>query len=199
MNESRRSGRVVGVAGALIVLVAVALLIAGQGVAVGVGALVGLILGAAGGLAFVVWLTRHDPSSSASLFRVSRSSDGQPSEEWMRELQETVELGGIDLGPIRAVRQVLATAEASGLTVQLVSVEERVGGLALTLDVRASPGVRTPMGMAVTSVADDRGTRYQTGSQGQSGSSTAMRFEIAVVPLPPREATRLAVTVERFL
>jgi len=199
MDESRRAGRVLGIVAALIVLLAVALLIAGQGVAVGVGALVGLILGAAGGLAFVFWLTRHDSNPSSVSFRVGRSSDSQPSEAWLREMQETAELGGVDLGPIRAVRQVLETAEAGGLTVELVSMEERVGGLALTMDVRAGPGVRPPTGMAVVSVADDRGTRYLAGSQGQSGSPTSMRFEVAIVPTPPPEATRLEVTVERFL
>ena len=189
-----------GVVGAIVVLLAIALLIAGQGVAVGVGALVGLILGAAGGLAFVFWLSRNDPSSSSrSSFTVGRSSDGQPSEEFLRDMEGMAELGGVDLGPIRVVRQVLATAEASGLTVQLVSMEERVGGVALTMDVRAGPGVRPPMGLAVISVADDHGTRYQAGSQGLSGSGMSMRFEVAIVPPPPPEATRLEVSVERFL
>jgi hypothetical protein len=109
------------------------------------------------------------------------------------------DVSGVDLGVIRAVRQVLSTAEANGLSVQLVSMEERVGGLLLIADVRAAPGVRMPMGIAVVSVTDDRATRYQAGSQGQSGSPSSMRFEVAIVPIPPPQATRLEITVERFL
>src|SRR5688572_4345437 len=143
MDEYRRTGRVVGLAALVVVLVAIALLIAGQGVAVGVGALVGLILGAAGGLAFVLWLVRADPSSSFS-FRVGGSSGGEPTEEFIREMRDIADVSGVDLGGIRAVRQILATAQTGGLTLELVSMEERVGGLVMTLDALAAPGVRTP-------------------------------------------------------
>jgi hypothetical protein len=199
MDEYRRTGRVVGLAALAVVLVAIALLIAGQGVAVGVGALVGLMLGAAGGLAFVLWLTRHDPSGRSASFAFGPSSDGEPSPEFIREMHEMADVSGVDLGVIRAVRQVLYTAEANGLSVQLVSMEERVGGLLLIADVRAAPGVRMPMGIAVVSVTDDRATRYQAGSQGQSGSPSSMRFEVAIVPIPPPQATRLEIAIERFL
>jgi hypothetical protein len=199
MDEVRpTSARIVLVGGLLVVIVAIALLMAGQGVAVGAGALVGLILGGVGGLAMALWAARRDESSTS--FAILRSaSDGQLNEEFLRELHEVSELVGVDLGPVRAVRQVLVTAEASGLTVHLVSMEHREGGLALNLEVRSSPGVRVPMGMAVVSASDDIGTIYQAGSQGQGGSSNGTRFEGVVVPPPPSDATRLTVTIERFL
>jgi hypothetical protein len=190
-------GRVLGLALLTITLVATALLIAGYGVAVGLGALVGLLLGVLVGFVSMLWLGRGF-GRSVSFGSGEWSSDGPPPEAIL-EMHEMSEVMGIDVGPIHSVRPVLVTVSSGGLTLQLASIEHHEGGLIMTLEARPAAGVVAPMGMAHVKVTDDVGTGYRASAQGQGGSPSQIRMEIVAIPVPPPTATRLGITVERFV
>lgn len=181
----------------------VALLIAGYGVPVGLGALGGLILGSVAGALGVMWLGRGFGRSVTfgsmewSSDRVL-SSDG-PSAELMAELRELSEISGIDLGPIQTVKPVLVNAVAGGLSVQLVAIEQHEAGLAMTVEVRTGLGAFPPASLARVSVADDVATSYRASAQGQGGSAGLVRYLVSVIPASPRSATRLDIRIERFV
>lgn len=178
---------------------AVALLIAGYGVAVGLGALVGLILGFAAGALGLMWLARGS-GRSVVVGGMNWSSDG-PSEEHvaeLHELSEMSEMSSIDLGAILSVRPVLVTTEAGGLSVQLVAIEQHEAGLAMTLAVRLAPGSVRPSSMARVSVSDDAGTSYRASAQAEGGSAGLIRYLVAAIPACPGSATRLNIEIERF-
>ena len=124
----------------------VVLLIAGYGVAVGVGALVGLVLGFLAGALGVMWLGRGS-GRSVSFANLDWSSEDQsdrPAAELMAEMQELTAVMTIDLGAVQSVTPVLVTVEAGGLSVELVSIEQREAGLTLSVDVRTHPGAFPP-------------------------------------------------------
>jgi hypothetical protein len=116
----------------------------------------------------------------------------------MAEMQELGEISGVDIGRIRSVLPVLATAEAGGLEVQLVTVEVHEAGLAMTLDVASRPGALPPASMARVSLSDDTGTAYRASAQGQGGFLGRMRYGVTAIPVPPTLATRLEITIDRF-
>jgi hypothetical protein len=191
------SGRLLGVVVLVITVAAIVLLVAGYGVAVGVGAFVGLIIGIVLGIVTVMWLSRG--SDRSFTFGSGEWSSGAPPPDAMLEMQEMAEVVGVDLGPIRSVRPVAATVTGGGLTLQLASIEHHEGGLVVVLEVRPSFGVAAPMGMARVKVTDDAGTTYRASAQSQGGSPGQSRFEIVVISVPPAAATRLGVTIERFV
>jgi len=190
-------GRMLGVSVVVITIATIALLIAGYGMAVGVGAFLGLIVGAVVGFFSVFWLSRGSDRSIA--FGSGEWSSGTSPPEAIREMQEMAEVIGVDLGPIRSVRPVVATATSGGLALQLASIEHHEGGLVVILEARPSAGVATPIGMARVQVTDDIGTAYRASAQSQGGSPGQARFEIVAIPVAPAAATRLGVTVERFV
>ncbi len=175
---------------------AVALLIAGYGLPVGLGALAGLVLGFVAGTAGTLWLGRG--SGRSVTFGSTEWSAERPTAEMMTQLRELGEISGVDLGSIRWVRPVLADAEASGLSVQLVAIELHEAGLAMTVDVRTGPGALPPASMARVVVADNAGTPYRASAQGQGGSPGRMRYQVTVIPVPPPAAMRLEIRIERF-
>jgi len=181
---------------------AIALLLAGYGVIVGLGALVGLILGSLAGMLSGLWLGRGS-GRSVNLGGYSWSSESElrsapPSDELLAEMRDTSEISSVDLGPIRAVRSVLATAEAGGLIVQLVSIEEHEAGSSMTFDVRARPGAYRSASWARVIVTDDLGTDYRAAGNAQSGDMNWMRYRVSVIPAAPPTATRLDIRIERF-
>jgi hypothetical protein len=181
---------------------AIALLIAGYGVVVGLGALAGLILGSVAGMLSVMWLMRGFGRSvnfgSMDWSSESELRSGPPSDELLAEMREVGELSSIDLGPIRAVRPVLETAEAGGLIVQLVAIEEHEAGSAMTFDVRARPGAFRSASWVRAVVTDDAGTDYRAAGNGQGGDMSGMRYQVSVIPATPPAATRLDIRIERF-
>ena len=197
--QQTRTGRIFGFVFLLAVAGAVVLLIAGLGVPVGVGALVGLILGFVAGMLGVLWALRG-PGRSVSFAGMDWSSDSTPpAESVLAEMNELTAVQQIDLGGIRAVRPALQTVEAGGLTVQLVALEEREAGMTLDLDVRVGVGARPPAHMARVAVTDDLGTAYRASAMSQGGSPSHMRFGVSVIPALPPTATRLDVRVEQFV
>ena len=181
-----------------LVVVAVALLIAGYGVAVGAGALAGLVAGFLAGTLGLLWLGRGSGRSITFGGMEWSSDSGRPTAELMAELPEIGEISSVDLGPIRSVVPVLASAEAGGLDVQLVTVEVHEAGLSITLEVASRPGALPPASMARLAVSDDAGTTYRAAGQGQGGFPGRMRYAVTAIPVPPSAATRLDITIERF-
>jgi hypothetical protein len=201
MQEARGAGRILGLLFLAIWLVAIAALLAGYGVPVGIGALAGLTLGGMAGAVGSLWLGRGG-GRSINLGGLAWSSDGgvseAPSGEHLAQMRELGELMGIERGPPVAVVPVLQTVEADGLSVQLVAIEICQAGAALTLDARPLAGAPPPASTPHVLVTDDIGTRYRAAGQGQGGGPTRMRYEIAVVPAPPPAARELIARVDRF-
>jgi hypothetical protein len=196
--QETRTGRIFGFVFLLAVAGAVVLLIAGLGVPVGVGALVGLILGFVAGMLGFIWALRGGGSTNATTYWFSAKPSG-PTEDQSAEMHELMEVQQIDLGAIRAVHPALRTVEANGLTVQLVSIEEREAGMTVDLDVRVGVGARPPAPMARVEVTDDLGTAYRASAMSQAGSPSRMRFGVSVIPALPPTATRLDLRIERFV
>lgn len=181
-----------------IVVAAVVLLISGYGVAVGIGALAGLVLGFLAGTLGLLWLGRGSGRSITVGGMEWSSESGQPTAELMAEMQELGEISGVDIGRIRSVVPVLANAEGGGLDLQLVTVEIHEAGLAMTLDVRSQPGALPPASMARVSVTDDAGTAYRASAQGQGGFPGRMQYSVTAIPASPPDATQLEITIDRF-
>jgi hypothetical protein len=199
-TSGRLWGRLFGFVFLAVIVGAVALLIAGYGVPVGLGALAGLILGAVAGMLSVLWLMRgFGRSVNVAGMEWSSDSSGRPTAELMAEMQELSEVQGIDLGRIRSVRPVLQTVEAAGLSVQLVAIEEHEAGLSMTVDVRAGLGAYPPASMARVSLTDDVGTAYRASAQGQGGWPGRMRYQVTAIPPLPPTATRLDIAIDRFV
>jgi hypothetical protein len=175
-----------------VILATVVLLIAGYGVAVRLGALVGLILGTIAGVASSLWLV-HGPGGSWL------SSASQPSADAMAVMQELGEMAELDLGAVLAIQPVLETVAVAGLTVELLAIEHHVAGLALSLDVRPATGALPPPWFARVTVRDDVGTAYRASGQGSGGSPGSRRYDVRVLPAPPATAARLEISVDRFL
>lgn len=195
----RRWDRLVGLLFLALVVVAAGLLIGGYGVAVGVGVLAGLVLGFLAGTVGALWLGRGSGRSITFGGMEWSSESGRPTAELMAEMQELGEISSVDIGPIRSVLPVLASAEAGGLDVQLVSVEIHKAGLAMTFDVASRPGSLPPASMARIAVSDDAGTTYRASAQGQGGLPGRMRYAVTAIPTPPAAASVLQVRIERFL
>jgi hypothetical protein len=197
MEDARRS-RLLGLAFFAIVVVAIALLIVGYGVAVGAGALVGLVPGALAGLVGVLKIGRGPNSVVTFGEGYSATEPLQPTATFLSEMREISELSTVNLGAIRTVIPALTDVEAAGLSVTLVSVELHEAGIGATFDVASRPGASAMLSMANVSVRDDVGTDYRAGAQGQGGYPGPMRFLATAVPAPSAGATRLDITIERF-
>jgi hypothetical protein len=191
--------RLVGLLFLTLVVVAVGLLIAGYGVAVGAGALIGLVLGFLAGTVGALWLWRGSGRSITLGGMEWSSESGQPTAELMAEMRELGEISSVDIGPIRSILPVLASADAGGLDVQLLTVELHEAGSSMTFDVASRPGTLPPASMARVSVSDDRGTPYRASAQVQGGLPGRMRYAVTAIPTPPATATVLQVRIERFL
>jgi hypothetical protein len=196
-----RRGRLPALLFWAIVLVAIVALLAGYGIPVGVGALVGLALGALTGAIGVLWLARG-PGRSIHLGGASWSSydtAGAPSADLVAEMRELTELFGVDLGPIHSILPVLSTVEADGLEVSLLAIEMHEAGASFGLDVRARPGALPPLQMVNVAVTDDVGTQYRALGQGQGGGPGRMRYEVTVIPAVPMLSRHLSVQIDGFI
>jgi hypothetical protein len=200
MNEIRYGpGRLIGVVILAVFVVGIGLLIAGYGVAVGLGALVGLVLGFVAGSVGSLWLARGPGRSVSFGGREWSSYSTGPDPEQIGEMRDLAEISGVSLGAVRSVTPVLSTAEAAGLVVQLVTVEHHEGGLTMILEVRPRPGTVSPGSIARVRVSDELGTRYRALAMSQGGSAGEIRYTLTVIPAPPAEATRIDVVIERFM
>jgi hypothetical protein len=206
MSMAGGPGRIPALLFLAVVIVAIAALLVGYGVPVGVGALAGLLLGATAGAVGVLWLGRGS-GRSVNIAGMSWSSDvawqslqaESPNEDMVTRMHELSEVFAVDLGRTRSIQPVLATSEANGLALELLALEACEAGATLTLDVRALPGSMPPPSMAEVAVTDDLGTPYRAAGQGHSGSAGRSRYEVRAIPAIPPAARELSVRIERFV
>jgi hypothetical protein len=201
MERSGGFWRLPGLLLLAIVIVAIAALLAGYGIPVGMGALAGLVLGAIAGMLGSLWLTRG-ARRSINFAGVEWSSDlhsGDMSAELLADMRESSELHMIDIGPIRSIRPVLTSVEANGLAVQLVAIEVHEAGARMALDVRALPGAPPPPSSPEVSVTDSVGTSYRAAGFGQGGALSQTRYEIVVVPALVLAPGALVIRIDRFI
>lgn len=185
-----------------IVVVAIGLLIGGYGLPVGLGALVGFILGALAGLLGLLWLARGSGRTigvGGFQWNSLSSPSVDPDLERMTLMRELTEVLGVDLGPVRRIVAVMRATRAAGLTVQLIDVELRDAGLAISFDVEIGPGSLHPPHMARLSLADEAGTAYRASVQGNGSSPGRMRLFAVAIPAVPAGARRLTVRLDEFL
>lgn len=184
---------------ALIVLTGA--LIAGQGVAVGLGVLAGLILAFALGLFSFFSIVRGNGQvtfGASSSSRVFGELSADPAVQ-RQEIHDLTEILSIDLGRVRSVVPALSTSVANGFSVEMIAVELCEAGLALNLDVHIAPGLSHPASMARVSIADDVGTAFRASAQGSGWMPSRVRVQVKAIPAVPPTATTLTVRIEEFL
>lgn len=193
-------GRLPGLLFLSVVLVAIVALLAGYGFPTGVGALVGLALGAIAGAIGVLWLARGSGRSIhlSGYAWSSYDTTGAPSID-PGEMRELIDVLAVDLGPIHSILPVLSTVEADGLEVQLLAIEMHEAGASLGFDVRARPGGLPPLPMVNVSMTDDIGTQYRALGQGQGGGPGRTRYEVTVIPAVPKVSRHLSVQIDGFI
>jgi hypothetical protein len=198
-------GRAFGLVIVAILVVTIGLLVAGYGLAVGIGVLAGAVLGFGVGLFafFSTWqgrgqVTFGGGTSSGSWNYLTADSSDTPASR-MEPLQELTEVQGVDLGAVQSIIPVLATSEAAGLALQLLDVELREAGLVLNLDLRVAPGVLTPPSMARVSISDNVGTAYRASAQSVGGWPSRFRVLVNAIPAPPAGVRTLTIRFEEFV
>jgi hypothetical protein len=181
----------------LLLLVA-ALLIAGLGVAVGVGMIAGFLLGLANVLAFLALSSRSRGGSVTWLSRGGPSN--QPDHDLIQRFgRDSMRVAGVDTGALRQVIAVGSGVEASGVRVELIGLEVREDGGIATLVAHTRPPVGHVGHFVEVAVSDDAGTAYVASGQGSGGSGpTASRHEIRFAPAPPDDAHVLTLRVASF-
>jgi hypothetical protein len=181
-----------------LVLVVAALLVAGYGVAVGVGVIAGLILGVAVVLAFLAMNPRS--GSFVSWGSSGRSPDAPGVAFLEHHGRDAMRVAGVDAGALWRVIALGDVVEAGGARVELVALEIRVDGAIATVVAHTRPPVGPAGHVMEVSVADDVGTTYVAAGQGSGGSGPgATRHEVRLSPAPPGGARMLTLRIEAFL
>ena len=179
------------------------LLVVGYGVPVGLGALAGLFLGFLGGLFAWLWTSQGNGQvtfgGATRWFSTAYALDSTDEESSRAELQELTEVLPVDIGRVRAIVRVLASAEAGGLVIELVNLELCEAGLGFNADVHILQGALPPPWLARVSIEDDAGTAYRASAQAQGSGPPHLRIRIVAIPVPPGSATRLTLRIEEFL
>jgi hypothetical protein len=184
-----------------LVLLASALLIAGYGVAVGVGVIAGLVLG---GAVIVAFMAMNPRSGSSVGFRTWGARGGSPDQPAMALLErhgrDLMRVGGVDAGALRRVIPLGDAVEAGGARVEIVAVEIREDGAIATIVAHTRPPVGNVGHFAEVTVSDDAGTAYVATGQGTGGSTPGTsRHEIRFAPAPPESARTLTLRIEAFI
>lgn len=175
------------------VLVGALLLAAGPGPAIGASVLVAIALGLAVALG---------PSARGP---------GMVSGQWMRRVpapdheliarhgRQWVVLSGIEQSSLRRVIAAGAATEGQGVRLELIAVALRDDGGIAILVAHARPP--TSLGHFLdVAVADDLGTAYTAGAQGQGGPSPGVaRIDFRFAPAPPPGAHELTLRIDAFL
>ena len=184
----------------VLVVLAAALLIAGYGVAVGVGVLAGLVLGLATILAFLAMRPQTSGGSSYAFLSPTPDQRQSGQERVERHHHDWMRVAGVDASALRRVIAVGASVEAGGANAELVAVEIREdGGIAAVVTHTRPPVGQTGHFVDVT-VTDDAGTEYAAAGQGSGGGSIgASRYDIRFAPAPPSGARVLTVRIDAFI
>jgi hypothetical protein len=176
------------------------LLVAGWGVAVGVGVFIGLVLGFVAFLAAMAIAQRSGGSASFTSFRAA-SYQAEPDHAVLEKHgRDSMRVVGIDAGDLRRVIAVGAAVEAGGVRLELIAVELRTDGGLATFLAQTRPPIGAVGHFAEVRVSDDAGTAYVAIGQGMGGPTpTATRHEIRFAPAPPEAAAVLSITIDRFI
>jgi len=192
------SGRpVLGLLVVGLAVVAAVLLLAGFGVAVGAGLLVGVFLGlAAVGVAMVA--ARRNPSARWSV-SLSPTDEARPT--LLREFGHAItRVADVDSGTLTGVLPIGAEATTNGVRLEVIAVELRTDGGIVSLVTHTRPPAAPPGPFAEVHVTDDAGTEYVAAVQGNGGSSPSIaRYELRFSPAPPAAATELRIRITRFM
>jgi len=182
-----------------LVLLVAALLIAGLGVAVGVGVIAGFLLGLANILAFLALRSRSRGGSVAWLSR--GGPPNQPDHDLIQRFgRDSMRVAGVDASALRQVISVASSAEAGGVHVELVALEIREDGAIAMIVAHTRPPVGNVGHFAEVTVSDDAGTVYVASGQGTGGSGPGTsRQEIRFAPAPPEGARTLTLRIEAFM
>lgn len=183
-----------------LVVVATALLIAGYGVPVGIGAIAGLLLGGTAVLAFL-GLQSRSSGGTATTWLSRGGPANQPDPELIeRHGRDSMRVAGVDAGALRRVIPLGDAVEAGGARVELVALEIREDGGIATLVAHTRPPVGYLGPFVEVTVSDDAGTAYVASGQGSGGSDPGTsRHEIRFAPAPPESAGTLTLRIEAFV
>lgn len=184
-----------------LVIVAAILLVAGYGLAVGVGLIAGLLLGAGIGLVGVLWL-HGGPGRSISLgsggsFVTSLAAGPPVLPDWVHD---SARVQGVDASPLRQILTVRQQATARGVTIEVLTLELRAlgGVVAATATTEPPTGPLAPFARA--SVTDDVGSAYTAAATPGGGSGPFVtRLEVRFAPAPPPTAKQLELRIEEFV
>jgi hypothetical protein len=184
----------------VLVVVAAALLVAGWGIAVGIGVLVGLVLGFTAILAAMAIAQRADRSASFSWMSAGPNQTEPDHALLAQHGRDSMRVAGIDSGDLRRVIAVGASVEAGGVRLELIAVELREDGGLATLVAHTRPPIGQVGHIVDVRVSDDAETAYVAAGQGMGGSGpTATRHEVRFAPAPPATAAILTLSIDRFL
>lgn len=182
------------------VLLAAVLLIAGYGIAVGVGVIAGLILGLVVFLAVLAMNPRSRSTGQFGTWSAPLAAMDQPAHESIARMsRDAMRVAGVDAGALRRVIAPGASVTAAGVTIELIALEIRDDGCVATLVAHTRPPTGQVGHFVVLNVSDDAGTAYfaSGGSSGSAGSE-ASRHEIRFAPAPPANTRTLTIEIEAF-
>lgn len=183
-----------------IVLLTTVLLVAGFGVQIGIGVIVGALLG----VAWIGALLAMNPRTSGGAGYVSWSGAGSsarpPGHEVIeRYHRDWMRVAAVDASELRRVIAVGRSVQAADVRAELVAVEIREDGGVAGIVTHTRPPVGQTGHFVEVTVTDDRGTEYAAAGQGSGGGGTgASRYDIRFSPTPPSDASVLTLRVASF-
>lgn len=184
-----------------LVLLAAALLIAGYGLAVGVGVIAGLALGLVAALAFLAMNQRARSNGHFRTWSAPMVASDEPAHESIARMsRDALRVAGVDAGALHKVIAVGDAVTAAGIKVELIALEVRDDGGVATIVTHTRPPIGPVGHFALVTVADDLATEY-VASGGGSGSAgaAASRHELRFAPAPPPGARTLTVRIDQFV
>ncbi|HLB35093.1 MAG TPA: hypothetical protein VJL31_00830 [Gemmatimonadales bacterium] len=184
----------------VLIVVAAALLVAGWGIAVGIGVFVGLVLGFTAILAAMAIAQRSGGSASFAWMKAGPNQTEPDHALLERHGRDSMRVAAIDAGELRRVIAVGASVETGGVRLELIAVELRTDGGLATLVAHTRPPIGQVGHFVEVRVSDDAATAYVAAGQGTGGSGpTATRHEVRFAPAPPDRAEVLTISVDRFV
>lgn len=182
-----------------LVIVAVVLLIAGYGVAVGVGLMSGLVLGGVIGVFAGLWLGVRGRGRSMTIGSMNISPAYEGSFDAPEIFRDIERVQRVDHGALVRVIPGDDVVDAGGVSVELIALEIRSTGAVAHLAAATEPPAGSLGSFARVAVEDELGTTYFAAAMGSNGSPDRMRFEVRLAPAPPTAATTLRIRIDEFL
>jgi len=184
----------------VLIVVAAALLVAGWGIAVGIGVFVGLVLGFTAILVVMAIAQRSGGSASFAWMKAGPNQTEPDHALLERHGRDSMRVAAIDAGELRRVIAVGAAVEAGDVRLELIAVELRTDGGLATLVAQTRPPIGPPGHFADVRVSDDVNTAYVAAGQGMGGPTpTTTRHEVRFAPAPPAATAVLSITIDRFI